>query len=379
MSSSKTNQGTAGQNEAAAGRALKPIWIAGASGLLAGELARLLEEHPGLELAGVISRHSNQSLRGLHPHLTSCLQTVDLDVALETLSKQLAAALTGGPTPGLFLGLPHGESAGFWKTVRSKLGAAAAELVVVDLSADYRLLDAALYEETYKLPHPDPTGSEGFVYGLPELWRGRILETNRVAAPGCFATALQLAVLPAASAGKLDPTQPWILHGVTGSSGSGIAPKTTTHHPFRDGNYKAYSPAGHRHEAELKQALAEFGIAPPLHFMPHSGPWSRGIHLTCALPLCGALDVSELQALYAEQYAGEPFIELLPAGSIPELRAVVGSNRVSIGLHVRDSVLNVLLTLDNTLKGGAGQALQCMNLLQGESETSGLARAGLGY
>ncbi|MFT7486527.1 MAG: N-acetyl-gamma-glutamyl-phosphate/LysW-gamma-L-alpha-aminoadipyl-6-phosphate reductase [Candidatus Paceibacteria bacterium] len=357
----------------------KPIWIVGASGLLAGELARLLEAHPGLHLSGVISRRSGQSLRELHPQLTSELTTLELQSALPLLAEELDAVATGGPVPGLFLGLPHGESGDFWKALSSQLGPSAQDLAVVDLSADYRLQDPELYEATYGRAHPDPEGAEGFVYGLPEMWRGRVRESRRVAAPGCFATAMQLAVLPAAIAGKLNAEVPWILHGVTGSSGSGISPNTTTHHPFRHGSYKAYSPGGHRHEAELKQALAEWFLDPPLHFIPHSGPWSRGIHMTCSLPLSGEHTLEELHEVYASHYAKEPFIEVLGSGGIPELRAVLGSNRVSLGVHVRDSVLTVLLALDNTIKGGAGQALQCMNLLQGEPEDAGLSAAGLGY
>ena len=357
----------------------KPIWIVGASGLLAGELARLVQSHPGLHLEQVVSRGAGRRLQDLHPQLQTDLETVDIESAVASLRNALAERAAGVAAPGVFLGLPHGESAELWQSMSAAIGPAASELAVVDLSADYRLQDAALYAAAYGRPHPDPDGQEGFVYGLPELWRARIVESRRVAAPGCFATAMQLAVLPAAIAGKLDASQPWILHGVTGSSGSGVAPKATTHHPFRHGSYRAYSPDGHRHEAELKQALAEWFLDPPLHFLPHSGPWSRGIHMSCSLPLAGAVTRAEMQRIYSEQFAEEPFVEVLPAGGIPELRAVVGSNRVSIGVHVRDSILTVLLALDNTIKGGAGQALQCMNLLLDEPETSGLPHVGLGY
>lgn len=357
----------------------KGTWIIGASGLLAGELARLIELHPGLHLEQVVSRESGRCLQDLHPQLQTPLQTVGLEQAIECLSGKLAEREPGAAPLGIFLGLPHGQSGALWKQLREALGDDASGLAVVDLSADFRLRDAALYEATYDRPHPDPEGEEGFVYGLPEFYRGRILESTRVAAPGCFATAMQLAVLPAAQAGKLDACLPWILNGVTGSSGSGSSPKITTHHPFRTGSYKAYSPTGHRHEAELQQALAEFDLAPALHFVPHSGPWSRGIYLTCSLPIAGDWTAQEAHQVFAECYTSEPFVEVLPEGAVPELRSVLGSNRASIGVFVRGQVLTVLLALDNTIKGGAGQALQCMNMLLGEPEQAGLPVVGLGY
>ena len=342
--------------------------------MLAGELARLLEEHPGLELAGVTSRSAGTSLVSLHPGLSTDLTTCSLAEA----AGPLRAALLEGPV-ALFLALPHGASAAAWAELSGLLGEAAKGLLVVDLAADYRLADAALYESTYGQAHPDPTGADGFAYGLPELVRDGLRGATRAAAPGCFATALQLAAVPAARAGLLAPEERLVFQGVTGSSGSGVAPKATTHHPFRNENLFAYAPNGHRHEAELVQALAREGLAPPVHFLPSSGPFTRGIHLTAFLPLARAVDGEELRAQYAAAYEGEPFVEVLAAGKSPELRTVVGSNRASVGVHARDDLATVLVTLDNTLKGGAGQALQVMNLLLALPETAGLPRAGLGY
>jgi len=356
-----------------------PTWIVGASGLLAGELARLIAAHPEFELTHVVSREGRVALSALHPHLSSSLVTIAHADAPAELARQVADAPGDGPAVALFLGLPHGQSAKAWTALSSELGDAAQRVAVVDLSADYRIADAELFERWYGIPHPDPNGDEGFAYGLPEFHRGRIQESTRVAAPGCFATALQLAVLPAAYAGALDASSPWVLQAATGSSGSGVAPKPGTHHPFRHGSFKAYSPNGHRHEAELAQALGARGIEAPLHFLPHSGPWSRGIHLSASLPLATELTLEAAHALYAEAYDGEPFVELLQPGGIPEMRAVVGSNRASLGVHVRGSVLTVLAAIDNTIKGGSGQALQCMNLLFGLDEAAGLPRAGLGY
>ena len=350
-----------------------PVWIVGSSGLLAGELARLLEGHDHLELRGAVSRTGGVPLRAAHPALTSSLVTTTLDEALI----ELRAALEAGPV-ALFLGLPHGESAGAWRVLSSELGEAAARLRVVDLSADYRLADAGLYQRAYGAEHPDPSGDEGFAYGLPELRREALVGATRIASPGCFATALQLATVPAASAGLLRAGAPLVFSGVTGSSGSGAAPLPTTHHPHRHGNFKAYAPGGHRHEAELEQALTEVGFRSPIHFLPHSGPFSRGIHLSASLPLARATEAEEVHAVFGAAYEGEPFVEVLPLGACPELRTVVGSNRASLAVHVRGEQLTVLVTIDNTIKGGAGQALQNMNLMLGLPETAGLPRAGLG-
>jgi [amino group carrier protein]-6-phospho-L-2-aminoadipate/5-phospho-L-glutamate reductase len=165
--------------------------------------------------------------------------------------------------------------------------------------------------------------------------------------------------------------------GITGSSGSGAAPKPGTHHPYRDGNLWVYASDGHRHEAELAQALAREGVRARIQFSAASGPFVRGIHLSAWLPLARPLDARAARAIYAEAYANEPFVEVLEEGA-PDLRRVVGSNRASLGVYVRDGVLGVHLTLDNLVKGGAGQALQCLNRMLGFPETWGLPRAGLG-
>ena len=347
-----------------------PVFLLGARGLLAGELLRCLRGHRGLRLAAAASRRAGDPLAVLHPQLPDGPATVDE----AGLVADLAAALAEGPA-ALLLGLPHGESAPAWARIEAQLGAAAAELVVVDLSADFRLGDPAAYAEVYGKPHPLPAQLGAWVYGLPVFDRAELRGARRAAAPGCFATALQLAILPAARAGLLDAGQPWVAHAVTGSTGSGAAPAAGTHHPHRDGNYRAYALGGHRHEAEL---AARFPAPPPLHFLPHSGPFRRGIHLSAALPLAGDADADAAVAAYADAYAGAPFVRL-EADRAPELRHVVGSNRADLAVSVRGGVLQVLLALDNTLKGGAGQALQCLNLMLGFDEDDGLPRAGLGW
>jgi N-acetyl-gamma-glutamyl-phosphate reductase common form len=347
------------------------MFVIGASGMLAGELLRLAAEHPGLEPAGLVSREPGRPLEEFHPHLSGA-RTIDLAQATRALRETAEA----GEEVALVLGLPHGAAAEAWRGLRGELGALAERVRVIDLSADYRLADAALYARWYGRPHADPEGLAEFAYGLPELARKPLAGARRVAAPGCFATALQLATWPAAAAGWLDAGEPWRYSAVTGSSGAGVTPVPTTHHPFRHANLWAYGLGGHRHEAELGQTLARLDLAPEVCFLPHSGPFARGIHVAAMLPLAHAIDAAEARAGYRAAYADEPFVRVIEEA--PDLRRVVGSNAAALGVFVRGRTLVVLLTLDNLIKGGAGQALQCLNLMLGYPETAGLPRFGLG-
>ena len=338
-----------------------PLHLVGARGLLAGEFLRLLEAHPTLRLAGAYAREPQGGLRDCHPQLAS-------DLALqapETLAEALAADLAAGPA-ALLLALPHGASRGYWEALRTTLGAAPAGLKVVDLSQDFRL-DGS-----------EPDGWPDWHYGLPEL---HPLPTDcaRVAAPGCFATAAQLALVPVARAGLLMPGAPLVVHAVTGSSGSGAVAKPGTHHPHRDGDYWTYAVDGHRHEAEMLAPRNFPQGAPPLHFLAHSGPFRRGIHVSAVLPLAADIDATALRHAYQAAYADAPFVRVLAAGETPHVRHVAGSNRAELAVGVRHGAAQVQLALDNTLKGGAGQALQCLDLMLGLPQTAGLSANGLGY
>ncbi len=356
-----------------AATACLPVWLAGAGGLLAGEFLRLLETHPALDLEGAWSRAGGGDLARTQPHLGRG----EVVGGLEEAPADLARGLERHAEGVLVFALPHGRSSRLWPAWKKDLGPAAERLRVIDLAADFRLRDPLLYREAYGEEHPAPAELARFRYGLPEHNRARLCGARRVAAAGCFATALQLAVLPPAAAGILDADRPWIFSGVTGSSGSGRRPSPITHHPHRHGNFWAYALEGHRHEAELRQALAPVGIAPEIHFLPHSGPFVRGIHLSAFLPLAPGAGADAVRACYRGACAGEPFVELLEEG-VPDLHRVAGSNRACLATGVRGGVLTVLLALDNLLKGGAGQALQCLNLMLELPETTGLPRSGLG-
>ena len=347
------------------------VWLYGASGLLAGEFARLTEGHPSLRLAGAVSREQGIPLSRWHPHLakTAALRTLSEEAAVSELTRSLEDERS---RTAIVLGLPHGQSARAWHALREKLGDLAERLLVVDLSADFRLSDLEAHRYWYGEDCADPSERERFVYGLPELFREELHGATRIAAPGCFATALQLSAAPAARAGLVRDDQVWVFDAITGSSGSGATPSAGTHHPHRAANLWAY-----RHEAELQQARARCGVPPKISCLPPSGPSVRGIHLTAHLPLVAGVDLKKVRKAYLEDYATEPFVEVLDEG-VPDLRRVVGSNRAALALQERHGNLIVLLTLDNVVKGGAGQALQCLNLMLGLDETTGLPRAGLG-
>jgi N-acetyl-gamma-glutamyl-phosphate/LysW-gamma-L-alpha-aminoadipyl-6-phosphate reductase len=351
-----------------------PLVLFGASGLLGGEVIRLLEFHPALVLHAAATREGG-ALAASHPHLATLRAVAGTFAAAEAAVLRLARE---GRRVAIAYALPHGESAPRWKALREALAEHASRVYVADLAADYRLADVAAHRRVYGAEHADAAGLEEFVYGLPELGREPLREARRVAVAGCFATAMQLAVLPAARRGLLDPSRPIALAGVTGSSGSGAKPLPGTHHPHRAGNLYAYSLTGHRHEAELEQSLSRHGAAHgAIHFVPHSGPFVRGIHLTAFLPLAAESQGEAAREAYAADYAAEPFVEVLESG-LPDLRRVAGSNRVCLTAAPRGSLLTVCLTLDNVVKGGAGQALQCLNLMLGCDEAAGLPRCGLG-
>ncbi len=351
-----------------------PVYLLGARGLLAGEFLRLLADHPQLQLAGAFARSGKGSLGDCQPQLGAAFA----NQAVQDASK-LISALASALQPVLVLALPHGASGPWWAEHRAELERRCPDLIVVDLSADFRLEDSATYTAHYQLDHACPDELGAWSYGLPEL-HPIAKGTTRMAAPGCFATALQLAILPFAHAGQLDFEQPWIAHGITGSSGSGAIPKPATHHPHRAMNFHAYGLQGHRHEAELLAPRNGLAGSPELDFTPHSAPLGRGIHLHAVLPLARSLREQldfDPQQTVTTFCAPHPFLEACEGA--PQLRHVAGSNRVQLHAYRRGTNLHCLLALDNTVKGGAGQALQCLNLALGFDETTALPSSGLAY
>jgi len=247
------------------------------------------------------------------------------------------------------------------------------------MSGDFRLRSAESYERYYKQKHPCPERLAQFVYGLPELNRERIRQSRFIASPGCFATSVELGLLPLARAGLLSG----VVHtqGITGSSGSGVAPSATTHHPVRAGNLRTYKPLEHQHLPEIEETLAAAGArALQLRFVPISAPLARGIFATSFVELPEEWTEDRLRKLYEDAYAGEPFVRV-PRKRLPEVAAVSGSNHAEVGLAVGPAVggkrtATLFCALDNLIKGGAGQAIQNMNLALGLPETLSLEDTG---
>jgi N-acetyl-gamma-glutamyl-phosphate reductase len=333
--------------------------VIGGSGYGGAELVRRLLLHPEVELVRVASiDFIGEPLSAVHPNLEG--QT---DLKFEGLSPGEAAR----GMDVVLLGLPHKVSAGKAQEIM-QTGAR-----IVDLSGDFRLRDPAAYEKYYGAKHPCPEElTKGtFVYGLPEMNRDAIKKAKYVASPGCFATTIELALLPLAKAGLL--SGPVEVVGITGSSGSGIAPSAGTHHPTRVNNLKTYKPLEHQHIPEIAQTLKEAGARDVvLRFVPVSAPLSRGIFATCFAHLPERTEAAAVKKLYEETYAREPFVRM-PAKRLPEVVAVKGTNYAEVGLQVGDAsdgkrVVACFSATDNLIKGGAGQAIQSMNLMLGLDE-----------
>lgn len=340
--------------------------IIGGSGYGGAEMARRLLMHPDVELVRVASiDHVGEPLGAVHPNLEGVTDLVFEDLAPAEAAKGCDVAL---------LALPH-------KVTAAKVPELiAAGVKIVDMSGDFRLRDAAVYEKFYGAKHPHPELLGTFVYGLPELNRQAIKQAKYVASPGCFATTIELALLPLARAGMIDNA---IIHitGITGSSGSGIAPQPGTHHPSRAGNLKTYKPLEHQHVPEIAQTLADAGAnGVELRFVPVSAPLTRGIFASCFVELDASIDANKLAALYDECYAREPFVRR-PKKRLPEVVAVAGSNYAEVGFAVGPAsggkrTVTCFSATDNLIKGGAGQAIQNMNLVLGLDERASLEDVG---
>jgi len=340
--------------------------VVGGSGYGGAEMIRRLLLHPEVELVRVAS------VDFVGEPLSAAIPTLEgrTDLVFENLSAREAAE---GVEVVLF-GLPHRVAAEKVAELASLPGPK-----VVDMSGDFRLKSAETYERYYGQRHPHPELLPQFVYGLPELNRERIRRARFVASPGCLATAVELGLLPLARAGLLEG--PVHVQGITGSSGSGAAAQPTTHHPVRAGNLRAYKPLWHQHVPEVAAALGEAGARDlELRFVPVSAPLARGILATSFVEVPEAWTEERLAELFREAYAGEPFVRV-PRKRLPEVAAVSGSNFAEVGVAAGTAfrgrrTATVLSALDNLVKGGAGQAIENMNLVLGLGETLSLSDPG---
>jgi len=351
-----------------------PLVLLGGSGYVAGELLRLLAGHGGLAPAAVISASRAGDLVGsAFPHLAAAYPGLAFE-GPEALERLFA----GSPRAALVSAAPHGASA---PAVAAAIAAAAGTgcaLEVVDLSADFRFADAAAYAAVYGRPHPAPELLASFARGVPEHLPAAT--ESRFAHPGCFSTAVLLALVPLAARALLAPAdRPEVaVSAITGSTGSGRSPSATTHHPERRSTVVAYQPLAHRHEPEIV-ALARqaTGVAAELAFVPLSGSFARGIYATLHARLARPVAAAEVAAALAEAYAGSPFVTVSTAP--PRLVDVAGSNRAALGVAVRGDRLVVTVALDNLAKGAAGGGLQWLNRRLGFAEDAGLAAPGPGW
>jgi N-acetyl-gamma-glutamyl-phosphate/LysW-gamma-L-alpha-aminoadipyl-6-phosphate reductase len=341
--------------------------VIGGTGYGGAEMIRRLVIHPEVELVRVVALdHVGEPLGAVHPPLSG-----RTSLRFENVPPAEAAA---GCDVAL-LGLPHRVSALHAPAIL-KTGAR-----VVDMSGDFRLSDAAAYVRYYGGAHPHPELLGTFVYGLPELNRARIAGARAVASPGCFATTIELGLLPLARAGKLGG----VVHvvGMTGSSGSGVAPSLATHHPIRAVNLKTYKVLEHQHTPEIVETLAAAGARGlELRFVPVSAPLSRGILATSFVEVDGSETTESIAALFAAQYDGEPFVRFVH-DRLPEVAAVAGANTAEVGFALGEvaaatgkRTLAIVSAADNLIKGGAGQAIQNMNLMLGLPETMSLEDPG---
>ena len=338
------------------------VAIAGASGYVGGELLRLLLQHPHVEVAQATSeRLAGQFVHAAHPNLRghSTLRFSPLD-ALD-------------PCDLLILALPHGAAAGEierWTTLAPR---------VVDCSSDFRLRDAEAYSRWYGRPHPAPEWLDRFAYGLPEAGRASLREERFISGVGCNATAVNLALLPLVQANLIDPARPIIAEVKVGSSEGGNQATGASHHPERSGVVRSYAPVGHRHTAEVEQVTGLRDI----HLSITAVELVRGALATCHVFLRETVDDRALWRAYRATYGQEPFVRIVHdrAGTYrhPEPKLLAGTNYADVGwaLDERSGRLFAICAIDNLGKGAAGSAVQCINLMHGWEETTGLGFWGL--
>lgn len=334
------------------------VGIIGASGYTGAELLRLLAAHPSFELrfATGDSQAGNRAA-ALYPSLAATYG----DLVYTSWHPDLLDEVDL-----VFCALPHGASQALMPTLVDRVAH------VVDLAADFRLHDAALYPRWYGDEHACPELLPRFVYGLPELFAGEVRAARHVAVPGCYPTTSVLPLAPLVRAGVL-ATDRLVVDAASGVSGAGRTPKAATHFGAVDGNFSAYGVFDHRHTPEIEQTLGAQVL-----FTPHLAPMNRGILTTCyARPSAEDITTDDLRGILHEAYDATPFVVVVDEP--PHTKATLGSNtaQVWVGHDERTGWVVAMGALDNLVKGASGQAIQCANLLRGHDETLGLPTVGM--
>ena len=333
------------------------VGVVGGTGYTGVELLRLLALHPQVEIQAITSRsEAGTRVSDMFPNLRGRVDMPFSEPDFDVLGK----------CDVVFFATPNGVA---MTMTRQLLDAG---VKVIDLAADFRLKDVAVWEKWYGMTHTCPDLVEEAVYGLPEVNREQVRKARLVANPGCYPTAVQLGFLPLLEAGLVD-TSRLIADAKSGVSGAGRGASVAHLLCEASESFKAYGVSGHRHLPEIRQGLQRVrNESVGLTFVPHLTPMIRGIHAT--LYATEIKQAGDLQALYEARYANEPFVDVLPAGSHPETRSVKGANHCRIAVHRPQGgdTIVVLSVIDNLLKGAAGQAIQNMNIMMGLEETAGL-------
>jgi N-acetyl-gamma-glutamyl-phosphate/LysW-gamma-L-alpha-aminoadipyl-6-phosphate reductase len=342
------------------------VSIVGASGYAGGELLRLLLDHPQVAVKQATSeRNAGSYIHFTHPNLRGRTKL------------QFASANELEPCDLLFLGLPHGGAMGRIEQF------AALSPRIIDLSADFRLRNPADYDQWYRRPHTNPAWLARFVYGLPELHRDQLRTAHYVSGVGCNATATTLAIYPLFAAGLVDLARAVICEVKVGSSEGGNAASEATHHPERAGVMRSFAPTGHRHTAEVLQAIRLTGAETQIHLSATAIDNVRGVLATAHLFANPGVTEKDLWRAYRQTYRNEPFIRIVKESAgiyrYPEPKILTGSNYADVGFEFDSDTGRIvaLCAIDNLMKGASGSAVQCMNLMLGWNETTGLSFSGL--
>jgi N-acetyl-gamma-glutamyl-phosphate reductase common form len=347
-----------------------PVIVLGGTGYVAGELLRLIAAHPHLQLHSVLSdSQPGETIAKSFTHLAPVFPQLKFS-SLEQVQQQVSSL----PRCAILSAAPHGVAAKLIDGLLTAAESAGTQASVIDISADYRYASADAYQAVYKHPHGAPQRIAQFTCAVPEHLRE--LTTPHIAHPGCFATAVLLASVPLL---KLQLVQPQLFAcGITGSTGSGRTPGAGTHHPQRHSDLYAYNPLSHRHTPEITAlAQAASGVAAQFNFVPHSGPFARGIHVTLQAVAQHPIKTAELLAALTEFYRDRPFVRV--AAELPHVKDVAGSNYAFLSAAASGNTVAVVCAIDNLVKGAAGGAMQWLNRRFGFAETTGLTAPAAGW
>jgi len=336
------------------------VGIVGGTGYTGVELLRLLAIHPDVELTVITSRgEAGMPVADMFPSLRGYVDLAFSDPATADLNA----------CDVVFFATPHGVA------MSQAQALLAANVKVIDLAADFRLQDTAVFEKWYKMPHSCPDILSHAVYGIPELNREQIKSAQVIGNPGCYPTTVLLGLAPLLEQGLIDFSAPIIADSKSGVSGAGRKAEVATLFAESSDSMKAYGVAGHRHHPEIHAQLTQMAKTElQFIFVPHLIPMIRGMLSTIYVKLAAQAKNIDLQALYEQRYQNERFVDVMPAGSLPETRSVRGSNQIRIALHKQAEAgyLTLVVVQDNLVKGAAGQAVQNMNIMFGLPEATGL-------